>query len=183
MPTDHWHRLEHLFTEAAEHPAVTRAEFLARACPDAGMRDEVASLLTALEQSRDFLSAPALDVFARQISREGWSVQPGDRIASYIVERRLGAGGMGEVWQARDERLGRDVAIKVLLPHSSNASERVRAFEHEARAAGTLNHINVLTVYDDVAREILPWLDRYLGPVVVSSSAAPTRAPDVNSAR
>ena len=158
MPTDRWHRLEHLFTEAAEHPAVTRAEFLARACPDAGMRNEVASLLTALEQSRDFLSAPALDVFARQISREGWSVQPGDRIASYTVERRLGAGGMGEVWQARDERLGRDVAIKVLLPHASNASERVRAFELEARAAGTLNHINVLTVYDVGDHQGAPYL-------------------------
>ena len=55
---------------------------------------------------------------------------------------------MGEVWRARDERLGRDVAIKLLLPHPSNAAERVRAFQHEARAAGTLNHTNVLTVYD-----------------------------------
>ena len=55
---------------------------------------------------------------------------------------------MGEVWRARDERLGRDVAIKLLLPHPSNAAERVRAFQHEARAAGALNHTNVLTVYD-----------------------------------
>ena len=149
MPTDRWHRLDELFTEAVAQPAGLRADFLARTCgPDAGLRDEIASLLTAVEQSGDFLSAPALDVFARQISREGWSVQPGDRIASYTVERRLGAGGMGEVWRARDERLGRDVAIKLLLPHPSNADERVRAFQHEARAAGTLNHTNVLTVYD-----------------------------------
>jgi eukaryotic-like serine/threonine-protein kinase len=55
---------------------------------------------------------------------------------------------MGEVWRARDERLGRDVAIKLLLPHPSNAAERVRALQQEARAAGTLNHTNVLTVYD-----------------------------------
>ena len=55
---------------------------------------------------------------------------------------------MGEVWRARDERLARDVAIKLLLPHPSNAAERVRASEQEARAAGTLNHTNVLTVYD-----------------------------------
>jgi eukaryotic-like serine/threonine-protein kinase len=149
MATDRWHRLEQLFTEAAEQPASMRADFLARTCgSDAGLRDEIAALLTAVEQSGDFLSAPALDVFARQISREGWSVQPGDRIASYSVERRLGAGGMGEVWRARDERLGRDVAIKLLLPHPSNAAERVRAFQHEARAAGALNHTNVLTVYD-----------------------------------
>jgi len=149
MPTDRWHRLEQLFTEAVAQPASMRADFLARWCgPDAGMREEIASLLTAAEQSGDFLSAPALDVFARQISREGWSVQPGDRVGAYTVERRLGAGGMGEVWRARDERLGRDVAIKLLLPHPSNAAERGRAFQDEARAAGTLNHINVLTVYD-----------------------------------
>jgi hypothetical protein len=59
------------------------------------MRDEITALLTAAEQSGDFLSTPALDVFARQISREGWSVQPGDRVASYTVEARLGAGRHG----------------------------------------------------------------------------------------
>ena len=126
-----------------------RADFLARTCgPDTGLRDEIASLLTAGEQSGDFLATPALEAFAQQVSREGWSVKPGDRIAPYTVVRRLGAGGMGEVWRARDERLGRDVAIKLLLPHPSNTRERVRALQDEARAAGTLNHTNVLTVYD-----------------------------------
>ncbi len=159
MPTDRWHRLEQIFTEAGEQPAATRADFLARTCgPDADLRDEIASLLGAVEQSGDFLAAPALDVFARQISREGWAVQPGDRIASYTVERRLGAGGMGEVWRARDERLERDVAIKLLLPHPSNAAERVRALQREARAAGALNHTNVLTVYDVGDHQGAPYL-------------------------
>ncbi len=160
MPTDRWHRVEQLFLEAAELPASERADFLARTLRRRmlGMRDEIASLLTAVEQSGGFLSTPALDVLARQISREGWSVQPGDRIAAYTVERRLGAGGMGEVWRARDERLGRDVAIKLLLPHPSNADERVRAFQHEARAAGALNHSNVLTVYDVGEHDGAPYL-------------------------
>jgi serine/threonine protein kinase/dienelactone hydrolase len=148
MPTDRWHRLERIFTEAVEHSAHARDDFLNRACGvDRGMRDDIQSLLTAAEHSGDFLSAPALEMFARQIVREGWTVRPGDRIASYTVSRRLGAGAMGEVWRARDERLARDVAIKFLLPQASNV-DRVRAFEHEARAAGTLNHPNVLTVYD-----------------------------------
>ncbi|MEO5896446.1 MAG: protein kinase [Vicinamibacterales bacterium] len=159
MPTDRWNRLEQLFLEAVEQPAAMRAEFLAGACgSDTAMRDEVVSLLSAVELSGAFLFTPALDVFARQISREGWSVQPGDRIASYIVERRLGAGGMGEVWQARDERLGRDVAIKLLLPHPSDVAERVRAFQREARAAGALNHSNVLTVYDVGDHDGAPYL-------------------------
>jgi len=83
MPSDRWQLLERLFTEAGAQPVGMRAEFLLRTCgPDVVMRDEIESLLTAVEQSGDFLAAPALDVFARQVSREGWSVQPGDRIAS-----------------------------------------------------------------------------------------------------
>ena len=149
MPTDRWQRLDEIFTRAADHPASSRADFLARECgDDVAMREELASLLTAVAESGDFLSTPALDVFARQVSREGWRVRPGDRVASYTVVERLGAGGMGEVWRARDERLGRDVAIKLLLPHPSDSTVRVSAFQHEAHAAGTLNHPNVLTVYD-----------------------------------
>src|SRR5262245_35480466 len=142
MPGDRWDRVERLFTEAAARPAGARAAFLAAACgPDARLLDEIASLIAAAEAAGDFLSAPAIAVFAEQISREGWRVQPGDRIGSYTVERRLGAGGMGEVWRARDPRLARDVAIKLLLPHpSASADDRVQAFQHEARAAGALNH-------------------------------------------
>ena len=159
MPTDRWQRVEHLFLEALEQPARARTDFLALTSgPDAALRDEIESLLQAAEDSGPFLSAPALDVFAHQIAREGWSVQPGDRVGSYTVGQRLGAGGMGEVWRARDERLGRDVAIKLLLPHPSDAEERVRAFEREARTAGTLNHTNVLTVYDVGDHEGAPYL-------------------------
>src|SRR6185295_12280756 len=93
MPTDRWQRVEHLFLEALEQPARARTDFLALTCgPDAALRDEIESLLQAAEDSGPFLSAPALDVFAHQIAREGWSVQPGDRVGSYTVGQRLGAG-------------------------------------------------------------------------------------------
>ena len=88
----------------------------------------------------------------------GGASSPAIGSASYTVERRLGAGGMGEVWRARDERLGRDVAIKLLLPHPSNAADRVRALQDEARAAGALNHTNVLTVYDVGDHDGAPYL-------------------------
>ena len=149
MPTDRWLRLDEIFAEAMTQPSSLRSEFLARRCGDDPiMRAELAALVAAEAESSDFLSLPALDVFALQVSREGWCVRPGDRIGAYTVEQRLGAGGMGEVWRARDERLGRDVAIKLLLPHAASEAERERRFQHEARAAGSLNHVNVLTVHD-----------------------------------
>ncbi len=149
MPTERWLRLDEIFAEAMTQPSSLRSEFLARRCGDDPiMRTELAALVAAEAQSSDFLSLPALDVFALQVSREGWCVRPGDRIGAYTVEQRLGAGGMGEVWRARDERLGRDVAIKLLLPHAASEAERERRFQHEARAAGSLNHVNVLTVHD-----------------------------------
>jgi eukaryotic-like serine/threonine-protein kinase len=160
MPSDRWDQLERLFTQALEQSAATRPGFLAAACgPDARLLDDLTSLITAAESATDFLSAPALAVFAQQVSREGWSVQPGDRIGSYTVGRRLGAGGMGEVWRARDPRLDRDVAIKLLLPHPpASAADRMQGFQREARAAGALTHTNVLTVHDVGEHNGAPYL-------------------------
>src|SRR5262245_49272563 len=98
MPGDRWVPVGRLFMAAVAQPTATRAEFVAAACgPDARMLDELTSLVAAAEAAGDFLAAPAIAVFAQQISREGWSVQPGDRIGAYTIERRLGAGGTGEV--------------------------------------------------------------------------------------
>src|SRR5260221_9101469 len=76
------------------------------------------------------------------------AIQPGTKLGPYEIVAPLGAGGMGEVYKARDQRLGRDVAIKVLPPAFSNDSERLRRFEQEARAAAALNHPNILVLYD-----------------------------------
>src|SRR5512132_4704129 len=76
------------------------------------------------------------------------SLPAGSRLGPYEILAPLGAGGMGEVYRARDPRLGRDVAIKVLPASFSNDPDRLRRFEQEARAAGVLNHPNVTAVYD-----------------------------------
>src|SRR5262245_26132539 len=73
---------------------------------------------------------------------------PGSRLGPYEVLSQIGAGGMGEVWRAKDPRLGRDVAVKVLPASYSADQDRLRRFEQEARAAGILNHPNVTAVYD-----------------------------------
>jgi eukaryotic-like serine/threonine-protein kinase len=72
----------------------------------------------------------------------------GSRLGAYEILSALGAGGMGEVYRARDPRLGRDVAIKILPPAASADLDRLRRFEQEARAAAALNHPNILAVYD-----------------------------------
>lgn len=72
----------------------------------------------------------------------------GMRLGPYEVISLVGSGGMGEVYRARDPRLGREVAIKVLPRHLSDDAERLRRFEQEARAASMLNHPNILTIYD-----------------------------------
>src|SRR5438128_8178794 len=76
------------------------------------------------------------------------SLSPGSRLGPYEILSPLGAGGMGEVYRARDPRLGREVAIKVLPASMSDDAERLRRFEQEARAAGILNHPNLTAVHD-----------------------------------
>ena len=81
------------------------------------------------------------------------SLSPGSRLGPYEILAPLGAGGMGEVYRAKDSRLGRDVAIKVLPASFSADGDRLRRFEQEARAAGILNHPNITAVYDIGADE------------------------------
>jgi eukaryotic-like serine/threonine-protein kinase len=146
---ERWQRLDAVIAAAMEHPLAERAEFVARECgPDDALRADALSLLAAAERGGAFLSGSALDRLARDIAADGWTLQKGERIGPYIVDRLLGAGGSGEVWRARDERLGRDIAIKILLPHLCSDRERVRRFAEEARTAGALNHPNILSVYD-----------------------------------
>src|SRR6185436_8188161 len=76
------------------------------------------------------------------------AIGPGTRVGPYEIRSLLGAGGMGEVFLAHDERLRRDVAIKVLPAQSATDPDRLRRFESEARAASQLNHPNILTVFD-----------------------------------
>src|SRR5262245_33460555 len=76
------------------------------------------------------------------------SVVPGTRLGPYEIVAPIGAGGMGEVFRARDTRLGRDVALKVLPASIALDADRLQRFEQEARATAALNHPNILVVHD-----------------------------------
>jgi len=86
------------------------------------------------------------------------TVAPGSRLGPYEILAPLGAGGMGEVWRARDTRLARDVAIKVLPSEVAADGSRLKRFEKEARSASALNHPNIVTVYDIGQTESVHWI-------------------------
>jgi len=86
------------------------------------------------------------------------TITPNLRFAHYEILAPLGAGGMGEVYRARDTRLNREVAIKVLPASVANDADRLRRFEQEARATSALNHPNILTIYDIGTREDSPYI-------------------------
>src|SRR5438876_5558695 len=86
------------------------------------------------------------------------TIASGTHLGPYEIVGPIGAGGMGEVYRARDTRLGRDVAVKV-LPHTFSADvDRLRRFEQEACAAGALNHPNILSIYDVGTHDGSPYL-------------------------
>src|SRR5262244_2885536 len=85
-------------------------------------------------------------------------ITTGNRFGPYQVVAPLGAGGMGEVWRARDERLGREVAVKVLPDEVSSDAGRLKRFEKEARAASALNHPNIVTIYDIGSTDSVSWI-------------------------
>ena len=159
MTREQWDRLQKVFDGARALPAEARSEFISHACAsDPLLGAQARSLLDADAASRDFMAEPALQRLARTMASEGWGLRSGESIGPYTVLKLLGAGGAGEVWQARDDRLGRDVAIKVLLPHVAVDAERLKRFADEARTAGALNHPNVLTVHDVGEHRGIPYL-------------------------
>ena len=95
-----------------------------------------------------FIEEPAVEVAAKMMAQEKPESLVGQQLGSYQILSLLGTGGMGVVYKARDTRLNRSVAIKVLPPDQVSDPERKRRFIQEARAASALNHPNIITIYD-----------------------------------
>src|SRR5204862_1107403 len=100
------------------------------------------------EQAENFIELPAFEVAPELVTNERGGALIGKVIGHYRIESLIGIGGMGEVYLARDERLGRKAALK-LLPDSLTTDEtQLSRFKNEARSASGLNHPNILTVYE-----------------------------------
>ena len=140
-----------VLTGALAIPASDRAAFLAGACPDEEMRRRAESLLVNADSAGAFLEAPALEAAAailEESRRHAPALTPGRRLGRYEILSPLGAGGMGEVYRARDAKLKRDVAVKVLPADVSGDPERLSRFEREANAVAALSHPNILSIFD-----------------------------------
>ena len=149
MKPERWEKAIDLFQSALEHAPEERAAFLNESChDDEGMRREVESLLTSHERAENFIEVPAFKVAPELATNDSADALVGKLLGHYCIESLIGVGGMGEVYLARDERLGRKAALK-LLPDSLTTDEtQLSRFKNEARTASALNHPNILTVYE-----------------------------------
>ena len=159
MTPERYREVGEIFRAAAEIPLDRRGAFLDAACGhDKALRQEVESLLSHDSHSEGWIDSRALEVAAQALARmqsESWANR---QVHHYQVSSLLGRGGMGEVYRARDTRLDRDVALKVLPVVYSTDTERLRRFEQEARTAGKLNHPNIVTVYDVGVHDGAPYI-------------------------
>ncbi|HWC73308.1 MAG TPA: protein kinase [Gemmatimonadales bacterium] len=150
MTPERWAKVKELFEAALACAPQERAAFLERSCPgDPSLRGEVEGLLAAHERPGSFLERPALPaetILPRRI---------GGTIGRYEVLKSIGAGGMGEVYLARDPVLDRHVAIKVVLGEDPSGAARLR---REAQHASRLNHPNICTVHEVGEENGLPFI-------------------------
>jgi serine/threonine protein kinase len=150
MTPERWQQIREVLDSAMRLAPAECSAFLDRECGnDSSLRKEVENLLafkdrlpqsfleaTSLEETADFgLSSPSI-------------LAAGTRLGPYVVHEPIGSGGMGEVYRARDTRLDRTVAIKVMSARLSSDPQRRRRFEREARAISALQHPNICTLYD-----------------------------------
>lgn len=153
MDPKRWKQIDSLVDAALEVPEPEQAAFVAlKANGDADLERAVLELLGAQGQSNEFLQHSAMRLIGQAIAADQPAVKSpsliGQKVATYRIEKLLGVGGMGQVYLAFDEKMRRNVALKVLPAEYGKNDERVRRFEMEARAISKLNHPNIVTIYD-----------------------------------
>jgi eukaryotic-like serine/threonine-protein kinase len=149
MNSERWEQIEALFQGALARPPDSRDAFLSEAClGDPALRQEVEELLVSFDAAGSFLETPAADSFTPRPKDNGPGLMTGQLLAHYEIISQIGSGGMGEVYLARDTRLDRQIALKLLPVQFAADPERVSRFEREARAASALNHPNIIIIHE-----------------------------------
>jgi eukaryotic-like serine/threonine-protein kinase len=146
--TARWDRVRAVFHEALERPPAERAGFVASACAgDVELLREVESLLAADTAAAGFLETPIHRVSLDESQPDAPVLQAGDRVGGFDVVGALGSGGMGEVYRARDQKLGREVALKLLPRAFAEDPQRLARFERESRILASLNHPHIAAIH------------------------------------
>ncbi len=144
-----WRRIEEIFHLALQYDSAEREACLASMCgEDQSLIDEVRSLISSHERSGEFLDKPELTTGLQLLAVRDASSREGKTIGHYALKNRIGLGGMGEVYLALDQRLGRNVALKLLPAFFNDHPDWVRRFQNEARAASSIAHPNLAHVYE-----------------------------------
>jgi Tol biopolymer transport system component len=181
MSSDRWRQVEDLCHAALARHGEERKAFLDDACQgDEGLRREVESLLAQEPHAERFMSVPAAALAGSAGLDQAPRTLIGARFGSYTIRSLLGIGGMGEVYRAHDEALGREVAIKVLSESFTANPDRRARFEREARMLATLNHPHIGAIYgveeaDGVRALVLELVE---GETLAERIAHPDRSPD-----
>ncbi|NNE99403.1 MAG: protein kinase [Pyrinomonadaceae bacterium] len=149
MKAERLAKIEEYYHAALDVSVKERPAFLREVCgSDIEIRREVESLLSFADVNSSLIDKPPIDVAAEIFSPEKQPEIVGTRIAHYEILSRIGSGGMGEVYLAADTQLERQVAIKFIKPDFSRDPHQVRRFLREAKTASSLNHPNIITVYE-----------------------------------
>jgi len=150
MTPEYWERVAQLHRAALQHCETERSGFLSAACGgDEELRGEVESLLAYDKDANGFMEEPALEMVAKQLAegQASHTHRSGAKLGYFEILEPLGAGGMGEVYRARDSRLNREVALKFLPSMFTDDVERMARFRREAQVLASLNHPNVGSIY------------------------------------
>ena len=157
MNPERWQQISRIFNSAIGLDSEARAAYVAGQCGnDESLRSEVEKLIASHQRASEenFIGGHAAEDAASLLLKDDkahahtTALSDGQQLGAYLIIKRLGAGGMGEVYLARDSRLDRTVALKVLSPDVSSDKRRMQRFSQEAKVASSLNQPNILTIYE-----------------------------------
>ena len=149
MADEKWQKVRETFDSALRRKPEERQKLVLGLCgTDKTLLDEVESLLSSLDSAEDFMETPAVARVADVFETETKKLETGKCFGHYEIIEQIGVGAMGEVYLARDQKLDRKVAVKILNERFSQDKSNLSRFVQEAKSASALNHPNILVIHE-----------------------------------